>query len=245
MRRTKIWEQVKDKVVKAEISNKLDVVLYFNGKEAEEKKIWTVDTVPVKDGKAKDTIIVPIKVSHNEENTTKTENVKLEIPVEYAIDFVSIGQPQMVRQRVYGEFEKVRIHHIIAGEQVIDPETWEELTDKQKEHLKKIDVWDAYDELITFFESKDRKPSVYANALQQIYNRTKRKEDIKPKYIEVPTHKLVNVNITVKAETPGWNKTYHFTEAGIEHCKNQIIRSVHFELPRVDILKSYLKEVGV
>ena len=245
MRRIKVWEQVGKKVVKAEISDKLDVVLYFNGKNGEDRHIWTVNTVPIKEGQAKDTIIIPVTVSHNEKNVTKTDKVSLEIPIEHKVEFKSIGQPQMVRQRVYGEFERVRIHHIIAGEQVIDPEVWNKLTDKQKEHLKKIDVWDAYDELIAWFESKDRKPSDYINALQQIYNRTKRREDIRPKYIEVPTHKLVNVNITVKASTPGWNKEYRFTEASIEECKNQIVRSVHFELPRVDILKAYLKEVGV
>ena len=245
MRRIKVWEQVGKKVVKAEISDKLDVVLYFNGKEGEDRHIWTVNTVPVEKEQAKDTIIIPVKISHNEKNTTKTENISLKIPVEYKIEFQSIGQPQMVRQRVYGEFERVRIHHIVAGEQVIGPEVWDELTDKQKEHLRKIDVWDAYDELIAWFESKDRKPSTYVKALQRIYNKTKRREDVRPKYFEVPTHKLVNVNITVKASTPGWEKTYHFTEASIEKCKNQIVRSVHFELPRVNILKIYLKEVGV
>ena len=237
-KREKIVIYKKDGVIETTVSKNLATVLYANGKTGKSLSLWSTHNVSVKKGKAKDAI--PVEVKKRKYNQS-TEIKKLKIPFTALIDVKSIGEVKYETVLLPG-YEDIRVPNIINAETVIDKEVWDKLTPKQQLHLKNIDTWDAYDELIKYLSSSNRKPSFYAGALQQIYNRAKRPTRRVRKTKKVPTHSLINVDIDITIQSKNFKWLKHLTEGSIEHCNGQIVRTYAFNIPRSAIIKNYLKE---
>ena len=248
MRRIKVWGKTPDeKIIEAHFSEEIQGVLYLNGEKGDEQEAWLFHHSEIKDGKGKDTIKIPYQERHNEKTakgiTTKTEDKKLEIPVEYKLEVKSIGQQQFILHRT-GKITKQRVHSLVHGKDICD-DIWDKLTDKEKAHLETIDVWDAYDELIKYLSASTKKPSAYIGAIQEIYNKTLFKNykhyiRLEPEFEKIPSHKLVNCDVFLTVQAGKYSETKHFTEGGIFECKGEIKRTFAFTLPRFDIFKANL-----
>ncbi|MCD6426831.1 MAG: hypothetical protein J7L03_01825 [Caldisericaceae bacterium] len=243
-RREKIKIFGTGKIIEADVSRDLASVLYINGKKGKDISLWSAHHVPVTNGKVEDKLPVLLEIRTFGHGITHTKKEKINIPYTVFVDIKNIGTPKK-ETIILPEMEHVRIPNIINGRNVIDQEIWERLTSKQQAHLTQIDTWDAYDELIKWFKSEDRKPSFYIGALQQIYNRTKRLEKYVHKTQVIETHTLINVDIDIKVVTDGFQWNHHINGGSIEKCKGQIIRSYAFNIPRSAMIKSYLKEVKI
>ena len=245
-KRVHIWAQIKNgKIIETHINNELQGVLYANGEKGTEQSVWIIHHTPIdKKGNGKDALRIPYEERHNEKVkggiTTKTENKTLEIPLAYHLEVKSIGNKQYIIRKT-GKMIGQRIPHIVNGKESAEA-NWPYLTPEQRKHLERIDVWEAYDELIKALEKGTT--GWYVGALQQIYNRNNPWQYYKlvPETIKVPTHKLVNANITLEITAGKWKKTLEIHELGWEDCKGQIVRMKGFVLPREEIFRKNFPE---
>ena len=248
MKRLKIWGTTPEgHIIEAHMSEFIQGVLYANGEKGEEREVWLYHHAHLKNGKGKDSITIPYKERHNEKTekgiTTKTEEKKLEIPVEYELTVKSIGEQQFVLHRT-GKMLKVKEHHNVHGEELCD-DIWNALTEEQRKHLETIDVWVAYEELKVYLERSgkyDKQTGTYIEALQQIYNKSNpfQYEHYEPEMERIPTHKIVKVDATLVIKAGKYREEKHFTEGGTFECNGEIKRSFAILLPRVKIFQANL-----
>ena len=252
MKRIKVWGTTPEgHIIEANFSEQIQGALYLNGEKGEGKEIWLFHQVYLKNGKGKDSITIPYKERHNEKTekgiTTKTEEKKLEIPVEYELTVKSIGEQQYVLHRT-GKMLPVRVHYNVHGESLCD-DIWNALTPEQQKHLETIDVWSAYDELIKYLSNpgkRDKQTGTYIGALQQIYNKTifahsKKYTHYEPEKERIPTHKIVKADITLIIKAGKYSEEKHFTEGGTFICSGELKRAFAFSLPRTAIFTANLK----
>jgi hypothetical protein len=248
MKRVKIWGTTPEgHIIEAHMSEQIQGVLYVNGEKGEEKEVWLYHHAHLKNGKGKDSITIHYQERHNEKTekgiTTKTEEKKLEIPVEYKLTVKSIGEQQFVIHRT-GRVIKVKEHHIVHGEKLTD-DIWNSLTEEQQKHLEAIDIWEAWEELKKYLsstEKKDKQTATYEGALQQIYNHGNpfKYEHTEPEIEKIPTHKVVKADITLVIQAGKYGEEKHFTEGSIFECNGEIKRSFAIVLPRIKIFQANL-----
>ena len=243
-KRVELLFQGENGQIKVKVSKDLDGVLYVDGKNGESITTWIVNHTQIDNGKGKDTLIVPAEYHIMKKTeaglTTEVKKVSLKIPLDISVTVKSLGKVETTKIRT-GKEEFKRIPLEVSGENIVDPEVWEKLTKEQRDHLRAIDVWAVHDELTKWLGSQNRKPSLYIEALQQIENRTDKKERVVPEFKEVPTHKLIDTDVTLTINANGWNYTKHFTEGSYNNCNGRIVRSFAFVLPRDEIIKHSIK----
>lgn len=244
-------------LLKVKASTTLRGVLFVRGKKANTVQSWLAHLVNMeKQGKdvlykAKDVLPVPVQLLHNKKVkggiTTEAKSEKYKIPLDITVVLNTPGEQVFVMQRVPGEYEDRRIHHLVNGQEHIDAEIWEKLDPVQQAELKQIDVWAVADKLIKWLENDNRKPSFYVGALQAIYEDTKdllRVERV-PKMHKVPTGSVRGADVMLTITAPGgFLFTKHFKEGGYRNCKGEVVYSFAYVIQRIELLTRFLEEQG-
>ena len=242
-KRVEMTFKTKEGFIKATTAQQVSGVLYANGVRGDQLITWISHYTELRDGKGKDILSILTKHLINEKTekgiTTKVSNVIEKVPLDITVTVKNIGKQKIIQRRT-GKMIRVRVPFLINGETVVDPEIWEELTEKEQEHLSVIDVWVAYDELIEWMGSQNRQPSNYVGALQQIYNRTERETNEVPEVEKIKSHVLEDVDITLTVTSKNFTHTIHFDKGSYEVCHGQIIRGFGFTLPRDEIVKGFI-----
>jgi len=216
------------KIVKITVPKRLAGVLYVNGEKGDKVISWIVHHVELQKGKDK---------TYTGKDILKEGKIKIPLNIRAEVKKIGVRKTVLVRT---GRHIKERIHKIVNGVALLQEDTLQHLTNEQKKHLEKIDIWDVHDELVNIFSKGQWKPSWYIGALQQILNKVEPREKIVPETVKKELNSLTGVDITLSVN----DYVFTFFEGSFFDCKGNIVRSFAFDIDRVDLVRRYFESQG-
>jgi len=204
--------------------------------------IWITKESPMKYKKADDIWVGEQILKSRITEIHAGGHTDIKIPLQVIAKINNEGEREV---KTLYKYEKQGVEKYVNGIKLLGSqvEFIEKLNEVEKARLKNISIFEVRDTLLTALAKTPRKWSNYLNAVQAVYNRIDNRDFHRTKTVKVPyeweSNHLINASIVL--EVHGYD--FFLTEGGVMDCGGVDVHSYLFDLPRAEIIKSYIKEV--